>query len=350
MLTNRQKWALANWKAEENRYKTVKHICDVYGTSIFHVIPYSYYTQETDVFIEVSKKGAVVLKHTNEYDDLLEKERTKSEKEELCKIYKGEDDNPYGDNGTYRSIIWSSEKAYVLDLIDEMTLISYKSLYVSCGLRNFEKDDNVPMALKAIIFIKYRNTIDRKPASFMSFYTNYYKKYDKIKGSLNDINSKPTATDKLIGFLNIPSRSETLSALLGGILYILGIPALCGAVVGLILGLIRPILYAFAMFFPVIISIFATLFGDDSNDFMDVTYPTFKDTFWFGFLATAGIVFFMFASEYNNEHDDTNVVSAICVLVGFILIVAALIISIHSLILIVFGVLMAIISLAYYRK
>jgi len=88
----------------------------------------------------------------------------KSDYLQFCRYYKGENDNPFdGKDGT-KAMLWFYERVW----IDEMQEIAkdkeqkeshssfdYLDEYLNYGLADFEKMDNIPISLKALLFNRY---------------------------------------------------------------------------------------------------------------------------------------------------------------------------------------------------
>lgn len=97
---------------------------------------------------------------------------------ELCRLYKGEVDNPY--IGTQnKAAIWDYERAWVIEsLRTKCSLLSeYVGEYIALGLAQFSSCDGVPLSLKALLFNRYARThysmIDAVEP-FKDFYKTYF--------------------------------------------------------------------------------------------------------------------------------------------------------------------------------
>ena len=97
---------------------------------------------------------------------------------ELCRLYKGEVDNPY--SGTQnKAAIWDYERAWVIESLRPKMplLLEYIGEYISSGLARFSSCDGVPLSLKALLFNRYARThysmIDAVEP-FKDFYKTYF--------------------------------------------------------------------------------------------------------------------------------------------------------------------------------
>lgn len=97
----------------------------------------------------------------------------------FCRYYKGEKDNPY--KGGYEALFWDYEKGWVeASLIKFEFLFEYISDYIGVGLRDFEKTDDTPLSLKALLFNRFCHWDSGSAVDcvepFMDFYLNVYIK------------------------------------------------------------------------------------------------------------------------------------------------------------------------------
>lgn len=94
---------------------------------------------------------------------------------EFCRIYKGEDTNPY--EGGNQALFWEYEKSWVHHYLSGQHFTEEISEYVGNGLAMFSLHDGVPMSLKALLFNRYARTayaMIYAVEPFKEFYTNEY--------------------------------------------------------------------------------------------------------------------------------------------------------------------------------
>ena len=94
---------------------------------------------------------------------------------QFCKYYKGEEESPY--QGT-KNALWNWELAWVSFLTDGERgsdfLTRCLDEYLSCGLGDFEKSDDTPITLKALLFNRFEQWDEG--GDFKEFYMEYYSK------------------------------------------------------------------------------------------------------------------------------------------------------------------------------
>ena len=95
----------------------------------------------------------------------------------FCRYYKGEDESPYSDQN--ESMLWFYERAWVYKLFHEDTDSFGIMLeeYLFSGLSDFEKFDDIPITLKALLFNRYCKTAQSMLSAvepFKKFYHKYY--------------------------------------------------------------------------------------------------------------------------------------------------------------------------------
>lgn len=105
---------------------------------------------------------------------------------QFCRYYKGEDSNPYDGKDNNKAMLWFYESAWLHEMKEiqqdekqekEHTLFVYIDEYVNCGLGDFEKTDDIPISLKALLFNRYaRGSYSMQDAikPFKTFYKKYY--------------------------------------------------------------------------------------------------------------------------------------------------------------------------------
>lgn len=96
---------------------------------------------------------------------------------QFCKYYKGEEESPY--QGT-KNALWGFEKTWVAFSLNPEKGFDYLSNclneYLSCGLRDFEKFDDTPITLKAVLFNRFEQWDEG--GDFKAFYNEYYTQKD----------------------------------------------------------------------------------------------------------------------------------------------------------------------------
>lgn len=94
----------------------------------------------------------------------------------LCRYYKGEDDCPFKEQN--KSTLWFYERAWVFDMLKDSDNRSICiTEYVRHGLGSFERFDNIPLSLKALLFNRYAktsNSMTETVEPFKKFYKEYY--------------------------------------------------------------------------------------------------------------------------------------------------------------------------------
>ena len=103
---------------------------------------------------------------------------TKQDLLRVCRYYKGEKENPYTDTDQDKALFWDYERKWIdFKLDDSDTLCDYIGDYVGVGLGGFEKMDDTPLSLKALLFNRYAKTsysIMSAVEPFKEFYKKYY--------------------------------------------------------------------------------------------------------------------------------------------------------------------------------
>jgi hypothetical protein len=101
-----------------------------------------------------------------------------------CRYYKGEDDAPSEINQSEDASLWSYEKLWVereeLHGENSCNIIEYARY----GLENFNKEDGVPMTLKALLFNRHSHWAggygkDEEMTAFKEWYNSFYLKLTK---------------------------------------------------------------------------------------------------------------------------------------------------------------------------
>lgn len=95
----------------------------------------------------------------------------------FCRYYKGEDENPF--SGCPQFYIWVFEKDWVNEMGPDNVVSENLSLvllrYISAGYADFEKHDDIPITLKAMLYLlmeKWNESIVTKDA-FADFYNKW---------------------------------------------------------------------------------------------------------------------------------------------------------------------------------
>lgn len=92
---------------------------------------------------------------------------------QFCKYYKGEENSPF--QGT-EGVLWGVEKTWVAFSLNTEKGFDYLSKclneYLSCGLRDFEQFDDIPVSLKAVLFNRFEQWDEG--GDFKEFYRKYY--------------------------------------------------------------------------------------------------------------------------------------------------------------------------------
>ena len=94
----------------------------------------------------------------------------------FCKYYKGEEQSPYSEQN--ESMLWFYEKAWVYELLNNGESFGLMlEEYLLVGLADFEKFDDTPITLKALLFNRYCKTAQSMLSAvepFKEFYHKYY--------------------------------------------------------------------------------------------------------------------------------------------------------------------------------
>lgn len=91
-----------------------------------------------------------------------------------CRYYKGEKESPF--DGT-KNMLWQYEKTWIdLTISDSKEasdlLSKFLEDYLLAGLREFEKYDDIPIMMKAILFNRFEQW--NEGGDFKTFYHKYY--------------------------------------------------------------------------------------------------------------------------------------------------------------------------------
>lgn len=91
-----------------------------------------------------------------------------------CRYYRGEKENPF--EGT-KGMLWQWEKTWVLNLTenneeDEKYMSQILEDYLLAGLKDFEKWDDTPITLKALLYNRFDHWNESE--GFEPFYRKYY--------------------------------------------------------------------------------------------------------------------------------------------------------------------------------
>ncbi len=98
----------------------------------------------------------------------------------LCRYYKGEEENPYERKDNNKAMLWFYEQGWVIDTLRHgeeggSCLEEYATDYISAGMVEFRRDDMIPMSLKALLFNRYmRGSMDGNTEPFKKFFNKYY--------------------------------------------------------------------------------------------------------------------------------------------------------------------------------
>lgn len=99
----------------------------------------------------------------------------------FCRYYKGEEECPFASNNP-NSLCWWYEQKWVEftikargdeDSDESKVLSSYLAEYIRAGMREFEKTDDTPIALKALLFNRYYHW--NVGGDFKKWYKEVYK-------------------------------------------------------------------------------------------------------------------------------------------------------------------------------
>ena len=103
---------------------------------------------------------------------------------DLCRYYKGEDNNPFEGKDQNKAMFWFYEKYWVEQTLkiekegENSHAVKYIgemiSDYQNAGLWNFEVFDHVPLALKALLFNRYNHWNIGGTDGFKEFYLKEY--------------------------------------------------------------------------------------------------------------------------------------------------------------------------------
>ena len=99
-----------------------------------------------------------------------------------CRYYKGEKDNPFDGIDQNKAMLWGYERDWVHQLLKGKSNSPFSSAldeYIMFGLDGFEKTDDTPITLKAMLFNRYAKgsySMADAVESFKGFYHKYYTK------------------------------------------------------------------------------------------------------------------------------------------------------------------------------
>lgn len=109
---------------------------------------------------------------------------TEKELMQICRYYKGEQNNPYDGKDQNKAMLWFYERCWVHDTSKAQmqgngnVYAEYEREYATYGLEQFNASDGVSMSLKALLFNRYgRDSYSMADAvdGFKEFYNKYYK-------------------------------------------------------------------------------------------------------------------------------------------------------------------------------
>lgn len=102
----------------------------------------------------------------------------------FCRYYKGQKENPFVGKEQQKAMLWSIEKTWVEDTASAIhakeATASQSSIldeYLAVGLKDFEKFDDTPIMLKAIIFNRYAQNTHTMLSAVDGFKKLYYEYY-----------------------------------------------------------------------------------------------------------------------------------------------------------------------------
>lgn len=103
-------------------------------------------------------------------------EMSREELTNLCRYYKGGNENPYESKEPNKAVLWSYEFGFVNDVLNKSEVLEECAYeYANAGLNDFRANDTIPLALKAYLFhIWQKWSYDGNPEGFKKF---FYKNY-----------------------------------------------------------------------------------------------------------------------------------------------------------------------------
>ena len=97
-----------------------------------------------------------------------------------CRYYKGEKENPHPEGN--EALFWDYERIWVDAMMKDSDLLpEYIEEYIGIGLRNFEKADDTPTSLKALLFNRFCHWNSGSMIDCLEPFKEFYLK-DYIKG------------------------------------------------------------------------------------------------------------------------------------------------------------------------
>ena len=116
---------------------------------------------------------------------------------ELCRYYKGEDTCPKN----VPQVFWNYEKAWVeFSLNGSPLLTSMVREYYDYGMFDFNKQDDVPFSLKALLFNRYEQWLQGSLDEFKEWYKRQYLKEMNLTGkTIFDFCKDKTLMCEIIG-------------------------------------------------------------------------------------------------------------------------------------------------------
>lgn len=94
---------------------------------------------------------------------------------ELCRYFKGEEQNPYDGKDQNKAMFWEYERYWVLESSKrEPNFSDMLTEYLNNDLLNFCFSDGVPTTLKSLLFNRYQKWNMSGVNGFKDFYLNEY--------------------------------------------------------------------------------------------------------------------------------------------------------------------------------
>ena len=94
------------------------------------------------------------------------------------KYYNGEKENPFvvGEDGD-KPFLWDFERAFIIaDKDDDFAMKEAMAIYNGAGLKDFQKDDRIPMEYKAYFYMRMgKFQMGPYADAFKEKYLEYYK-------------------------------------------------------------------------------------------------------------------------------------------------------------------------------
>ena len=92
---------------------------------------------------------------------------------QFCRYYKGEEKSPYKND--MQSLLWDYERIWIdLSVKKDNYLGKMLDDYLAAGLQSFEKADNTPATLKALLYNRYEHWTQGTSDGFKQWYKNVY--------------------------------------------------------------------------------------------------------------------------------------------------------------------------------